>query len=163
MFLMDVVPKEALRYLRYLEIVFDTPDYLSLNDQALLDWCSEGSTELVDWEHTIEQITAHVVASTLSITVVFPTDLGSYLSQNVPGETSEYSEEELQRRKSCLYNAMLPLQRIGPLKHLRIDIWGYPGGCEIMETIMGPSYEPPRDYTFESAELPVPLFARTGR
>jgi hypothetical protein len=162
-FLMDVVPKEALRYLRYLEVVFDMPYHPRVNDAVPLDWCSAGSTELVDWQRTIEEIRAHVVSSNLSITVVFPGDMGSYLSDLMPDADFGHSEAELQLRKACLYNALLPLKRLSPLKHLCVDIWGYPGGWEIMKTIMGPSYEPPCDSEYITAELPVPLFARKGR
>jgi hypothetical protein len=162
-FLMDVVPRDALCHLRYLEIVFDMPDPWAVSDGALMDWCSAGSTELTDWELAIEGITKHVVSSNLSITVVVPGDLDSYLYPHSPDEGAEPSEDELQRRSRYIDNALLPLQRLGPLKHLQIDIWGYPSDGEIVEMIMGPSYEPPRDYTYESAGILVPLFARRGR
>jgi hypothetical protein len=160
---MDVVPRDALCHLRYLEIVFDMPDLWLVSDEELLDWCSAGSTGLTDWELAIEGITKHVVSSNLSITVAVPGHLDWYLYPHSPDEGAEPSEDRLQRRNRYIDKALLPLQRLGPLKHLDIEVSGYPSEREIVEMIMGPSYEPPRDYTYESAQIPVPLFARRGR
>jgi hypothetical protein len=177
-FLNDVVPKEALRHLRYLEVVFEDFDYT-----GHLVWCSTSdSSELLDWKRTIEEIKPHLAPSSLAVRIVFPPDSYYFHQMEVPEEydrTVTLSKQDFQHRKTCIFNTVLPLQQLAHrLKHLWVSIYGNvkePGKSqgegkeftgrwsrELERAIMGPSYEAPheRDYT---EDLPVPPILRTGR
>jgi hypothetical protein len=175
-FLHDVVPKDALRHLRYLDVVFER-----FGHPGHLTWCPHSSPELMDWKRTIGKIKPHLASASLAIAIVFPPD-PIYIYFDDPDDPDGlnrlrmYSKEEFRHRKTCYFNTVLPLQQLaGGLKHLWVSISGdveQPGrgakytsewSRELVSTIMGPSYEPPHRYDFESDELPVPLLPRIGR
>jgi hypothetical protein len=172
-FLSDVVPKDALRHLRYLEVVFEYFDY-----PGHLTWCPTSSPELIDWKRTIEEIKPHLASSSLAVKIVFPPE-PSFADVELPDELQTsvaFSKAEFQHRKTCYFNTILPLQRLAcHLKHLWVWIYGNveePGGGtgytadwsrELETTIMGHAYEPPRRSDYSSDGPPVPLLLRNGR
>jgi hypothetical protein len=128
-FLCDVVSKDALRHLRYLEVVFEHFGY-----PEHLTWCPTNSPELIDWKRRIEEIKPYLSSSRLAIKVVFPPEPLMYYDE-LPDEHKrivEFSHVEFLHRKTCYFNTVLPLQSLaGHLKHLWIRIYSNakePGG-----------------------------------
>jgi hypothetical protein len=169
-FLSEVVPKDALRHLRYLEVVFS--EHLK-------------GDELVEWKRTIEGIKPHLVSSSLALKIFFaagpPDPLHNYyqLSRDEEEEEEEEgvraSQEEFLRSRRHYLNTTLPLQQLRyHLKHLWICLFEDPeerregdtwAKCsrELESTIMGPSYKSPTSDDYELNNLPKPFFLRTGR
>ncbi|KAF1824813.1 uncharacterized protein K489DRAFT_142132 [Dissoconium aciculare CBS 342.82] len=177
-FLSEVVPKDALRHLRYLEVVFS--EHLK-------------GDELVEWKRTIEGIKPHLVSSSLALKIFFaagpPDPLHNYYELSRDEEEEEgkeegeeekeeeggASQEEFLESRRHYVNTVLPLQHLrNHLKHLWISVFELPeerseesvwADCsrELEHTIMGPSYKPPTSDDYKLNGLPKPLFLRTGR
>lgn len=167
-----MVPKDALRYIRYLEVVFEQFESI-----GHLTWCPDGSSELMDWNRTIEAIKPHLVSPALAIRMSFPCDMlriHGHLT-HAPEEELVFSEAEFHHRKTCYFNTVLPLQQLGRLQHLLVDIGGgmeEPGGGfqyarewsqELVSTIMRATYDPPFHDSYDSDKRRLKLAFRTGR
>jgi hypothetical protein len=121
-FLKEVVPKDGLRHLRYLEIVFEQFECI-----GHLAWCESGSSELLDSERTIEDIKLHLVSSNLAIKISFPPDMGRIYGRSPDAQDEDYifSQEEFLNRRKCYFNTVLPLQRLScHLNYLAVCIYG---------------------------------------
>lgn len=170
-FLSDVIPKDALRHLQYLEIIF--PAYYRDGTK----W-STNSPVMTDWKRTIEKIKPHLVAPKLAIKMIWHQQLLSldYMHSEPLDEEIRSREEEFLQSKAYYFDIVLPLQQLSPrLKHLFVCIYedlegprretGYAAewSHELEKTIMGASYERPSSGNYEVRGLPAPLFMRTGR
>jgi hypothetical protein len=175
-----VIPKDAPRYLRNLEIVFEQFECI-----GHLKWCESGSLELLDWQRTITAIKPHLAQSShLAIKMIFPPDMGRMYGRPYDFREEDYtfSPEEFQHRKKCYFNTVLPLARLrGHLKHLIIWIAGdmdEPGtegtegrqdteysekwSRELTSRVMGAAYKLPTSDDYEASGQPEPLFMGTG-
>jgi hypothetical protein len=161
-FLGEVVPKDALRHIRILELVV----FEDLKGDRLSEW-----------KRTIAEIKPHLLSSHLALKLFFAAGPPSFYDpyREPSKEEIRASQDELLKSRRYYFDAALPLQQLSyHLKYLWICVFEDPEerregavwtewSCELESTIMGSSYKPPTIGDYDLDELSMPLILRTGR
>ena len=106
-FLGEVVPQDALRFLRYLEVVF--PPF---GEGEPCEYCPRGSPQFLDWEQTLKQVEPYLNLSKLTICIYF----AEWQPHRDPYARNKYRDNMTneQSRDVC----MSYLYAVGPLRQL---------------------------------------------
>lgn len=109
--LREIIPKDALQFLRYLEIVF--PPF---GEEEPCTYCPPHSTEWHDWIDTLEYVKDRLDLPKLTLRAYFAEWLPTNGQHRIPPYRERMNEGQSQAVQRCYLEIIRPLARLGGLR-----------------------------------------------